>query len=99
MVNALLNMVIGMFSVFMVLIIIALVISCFRFIPIIQAKFNKSKQTNVESKNTTAANNEPSVNSASVMANEELVAIITAAISQFTEMSSDGFVVKSIRRR
>lgn len=100
-----LNTLIGMFTVFAVLILISLIISCFGVIPKIQAaaaKRREAKQT-VEQ----AAGIDNAV--AQIAAREEesgeeddleLVAVIAAAIAASEgAASADGFVVRSIRRR
>lgn len=100
-----LNTLIGMGTVFAVLILISLIISCFGIIPKIQAaaaKRREAKQT-VEQ----AAGIDNAV--AQIAAREEesgetddleLIAVIAAAIAASEgAASADGFVVRSIRRR
>ena len=95
-----LNTVLGMGTVFAVLILISLIIYCFNFIPNIQAKFGKKKEEKAPAAKPAAAPAaapvaapaEPTVDEG------ELVAAITAAICAYTGSSSDGFVVRSIRR-
>ncbi len=98
MTNAALNTVLGMGTVFVVLILICLIIYCFAFIPKIQAAFSGKK------KEETAA---PAVSAAPVQAaveeeltdDYELVAVIAAAVAACEgAASTDGFVVRSIRR-
>lgn len=95
--NAGLNTLIGMGTVFAVLILLCLIISCFNVFPKLEAKF----------KNKTAA---PAIDQpiAQIIEKEEmaddseLVAVISAAIAAYEESqgsSSDGFVVRSIKRR
>ena len=93
-----LNTLMGMGTVFAVLILIALLISCFNLIPKIQAIFSKK-----EKKTEVAANNAV----AQIVENEavqeeddlELIAVIAAAIAASEGASStDGYVVRSIRR-
>ena len=86
------NTLLGMGTVFAVLILISLVIYCFNFIPNIQAKFGKKKEEKAPAAKPAAAPAEPTVDEG------ELVAAITAAICAYTGSSSDGFVVRSIRR-
>jgi sodium pump decarboxylase gamma subunit len=100
--NAALNTLIGMGTVFIVLILISLIISCFNFIPKIQEKFTKKTDT----KTATAGGDvsaDPVV--AQIAAKEELaddtelVAVIAAAIAAYEGAgSTDGFVVRSIRK-
>ena len=79
------NTLLGMGTVFAVLILISLVIYCFNFIPNIQPAAAPAAAP-------VAAPAEPTVDEG------ELVAAITAAICAYTGSSSDGFVVRSIRR-
>ena len=98
MINAALNTLIGMGTVFVVLILISLLISLFGIIPKIQAAMSK-KKANVQEK---AVDNAV----AQIIENEEqsdnleLVAVIAAAIAASEgAASTDGYVVRSIRRR
>lgn len=93
-----LNTLIGLFTVFLILILIAYIISLFKYIPMLEEKMAKKKA---------AKNAElPVVENAAPQAGEpeelvddtELVAVITAAICAATGSSSDGFVVRSIRK-
>ena len=104
MVKAALNTLIGMGTVFVVLILISAIISAFSIIPKIQAKFNDKKVDNVEKKTPAPA---PAPAAAPVMAaaetnladDTELVAVIAAAIAAYEgAASTDGFVVRSIRK-
>ena len=87
----------GMGTVFAVLILIAVLIYCFTYIPKIQAAFAK-KEKKVEA----AADNAV----AQIVENEavqeddlELIAVIAAAIAASEgAASADGYVVRSIRR-
>lgn len=96
-----LNTLMGMGTVFAVLILIALLISSFNLIPKIQAAF--SKKDKKDKKAEVAAENAV----AQIVENEtvqeeddlELVAVIAAAIAASEGASStDGYVVRSIRR-
>lgn len=94
-----LNTLLGMGTVFAVLIFISLVIYCFNFIPAFLGLFSKKNET-------APAPKTPEVKAVPVKAPEaeelvddgELVAAITAAICAYRGTSSDGFVVRSIRR-
>lgn len=99
MTKAALNTLIGMGTVFVMLIMISLIISLFNFIPKIQATF--SKKDKEEAKNAgidkavtqIAAQEEPEAD------DTELVAVIAAAIAASEgAVSTDGFVVRSIRK-
>lgn len=97
--KAALNTLMGMGTVFAVLILISLIISCFTFIPKIQDAF--SKKNKAEDAKTAAVDN----TIAQIIENEELsddselVAVIAAAIAASEgAVSTDGFVVRSIRK-
>ena len=100
MLKAAMNTVIGMGTVFAVLILICLIISCFSFISKFEAK--QKQKTDVKAAST-------DVKSAPVVAqiaeeeeladDTELVAVIAAAIAAYEGSgSTDGFVVRSIRK-
>ena len=98
MTTAALNTVIGMGTVFAVLIIIIGVISLFRFIPIIQDKLTK-KNAVKESADSTATQIVQAEEVTDVSDDLELVAVIAAAIAASEgAASTDGFVVRSIRK-
>lgn len=104
--KAALNTVIGMGTVFLVLILISLIISCFGVIPKIQASFanrkakradkkNKAQETGIDKAVAQIVGQEENVTD-----DLELVAVIAAAIAASEgQTSTDGFVVRSIRRR
>ena len=101
--KAVMNTIIGMGTVFLVLIFISLVIYCFKFIPAIQKKFGRKKKSG-DAEPAAPAALEPA-SAAAVQEPEEeladdteLVAAITAAICAYEGTSADGFVVRSIRR-
>lgn len=92
--KAALNTLMGMGTVFAVLILISLLIYCFRFIPNGQTK--KAPEKSAAPAPVPVA----PVRAAEQLTDDlELVAAITAAIAASTGTSSDGFVVRSIRRR
>lgn len=96
-----LNTLLGMGTVFAVLIFIAFIISLFRFIPAIEGLFGKKKKEEKkpvakEKKETPASHASPLVH---IMNDAELVAIIAAAIAAAEGTTPDGFVVRSIKRR
>lgn len=100
MTKAALNTLLGMGTVFVVLILISLIISCFNFIPKIQAAFTK-KPKQEEAKPVVPA---AAPVQAAVVEEEsddlELIAVIAAAIAASQgAVSADGFVVRSIRKR
>lgn len=93
------NTLMGMGTVFLVLIFISLLISCFKFI-------NNFEKKMKEKESAAAAATAPAVAAAPVAVAEaeelvddlELVAVITAAIAAATNSSTDGLVVRSIKR-
>lgn len=102
MLNASLNTVLGLFTVFVVLILIAFIISLFRFIPKIQAAFEKKADNKTEINNAvdnTIAQIAEKENDQNLADDLELVAVISAVIAAYEGTGSDGFVVRSINRR
>lgn len=95
MARAALNTLIGMGTVFAVLILISVIIACFGFIPKIQAMFAK-KADKVEA--TPAVEAVPVVEEEELADDTELVAVIAAAIAAYEGTSADGFRVRSIKR-
>ena len=93
------NTILGMGTVFIVLIFISLVIYCFNFIP-----GNRAKQEEEKPESKPKAPKKPGKKPAGAPAggnlvdDKELVAAITAAICAYTGTSSEGFVVRSIKR-
>ena len=99
MTNAALNTLIGMGTVFAVLILISAIIGAFGLIPKIQAMFAKKEEPKavVEKAPVQAPVVEEVVEETDDL---ELVAVIAAAIAASEgAVSTDGFVVRSIRRR
>ncbi len=100
-----LNTVIGMGTVFAVLILISFIISLFGLIPKMQAKLAKKEETketnaNAGSIDNTIAQIVTKEESVDVSDDLELVAVIAAAIAASQgATSTDGFVVRSIRKR
>ncbi len=98
MTKAALNTVLGMGTVFAVLILISLLISCFNFIPKIQEKFRK-KPAQTQSA-PAPAKAEPVAVIQEETDDTELIAVIAAAIAASEgAVSADGYVVRSIIRR
>ena len=98
--RAALNTVIGMGTVFIVLIIIIGVISLFKFIPKLQDMFAKKDAGNVQEKSESAVTQTVSAAEDTDVSDDlELVAVIAAAIAASEgAASTEGFVVRSIRR-
>ncbi len=98
--KAALNTLLGMGTVFVVLILISAIISCFNFIPKIQGMFAK-KATKEEIKAEAVDNTIAQIVEKEELSDDlELVAVIAAAIAASEgAASTDGFVVRSIKRR
>ena len=95
--KAALNTLLGMGTVFVVLILISLIISAFGLIPKIQSAFKKKPEEVKEEKvdNVVAQ----IVEKEELSDDLELVAVISAAIAAYEGSgSTDGFVVRSIRK-
>ena len=91
-----LNTLLGMGTVFAVLIFISIIISLFGFIPKIEAAFKKKPQAQEEAAPVQEKAPEIVV---PVTDDLEFIAVISAAIAAYEGTSTDGFVVRSIRRR
>ncbi len=94
-----LNTLLGMGTVFVVLIIISLIISLFRYIPAIQDKFKKKPAGADMSEAPVAAAVPLRKPSRQKTDDSELIAVIAAAIAAAEGTTTDGFVVRSIKRR
>ena len=93
-----LNTILGMGTVFVVLIFISILISFFKYIPVIEEKLkNRKKTTEQPETKSVQAVTEPT--EAEAVEDAELVAVIAAAIAASEGTTTDGFVVRSIRRR
>ncbi len=92
-----LNTVLGMGTVFVVLIFISFIISLFEKIPALEEKFRKKETAPAAPAPAPAAAAEPA---AEVQTDDsELIAVIAAAIAAAEGTTTDGFVVRSIKRR
>ncbi|MGN0344483.1 MAG: OadG family transporter subunit [Lachnospiraceae bacterium] len=96
MVKAAMNTAMGMGTVFVMLIIISLIISCFTLVNKAQKKAESKKAANASASAAPAA---APVAEAAQTDDLELVAVIAAAIAAATGSSTDDFVVRSIKRR
>ena len=103
MLGAALNTLIGMGTVFAVLVLISGIISCFRVIPKLQSRSKEKKAAKPTAEQNVGVDN----GVAQIAAQEEmsdgddleLAAVIAAAIATYEgSASTDGFVVRSIRR-
>ncbi len=101
--TALLNTIMSIMIVFAMLIIISMVISLFRYIPVLQERFQKKSQVPVTQATPVPAP-EPELEEEEELSDDlELVAVITAAIHAYeesmgNEVPADGLVVRSIKR-
>lgn len=93
-----LNTLLGMGTVFVVLIFISLIISLFKYIPVIENALKK-KSKEVEKEVVESPVLEETFEEQEVDDDTELVAVIAAAIAAAEGTTTDGFVVRSIRRR
>lgn len=111
MANAGVNTIVGMGIVFVVLIFMVWIISLFKYIPNVQAKFESfeesvgnifKKKSNKKVEPTTTSVSKPEIVEETVEENLiddlELVAVITAAIAAMENTSADGLIVRSIKR-
>ncbi len=96
--RAAMNTLIGMGTVFVVLIIISLIISAFGVIPKLEASMKKSKEQPSAAPVKAAPAAVPVVEE-ELSDDTELVAVIAAAVAAYEGSgSTDGFVVRSIRK-
>jgi len=93
------NTILGMGTVFIVLIFISLIIYCFNFIPGNQVKKPQPDPAPKPRPAKKPAPHKPAAKKENLIDDGELVASITAAICAYRgTTSSDGFDVRSIRR-
>lgn len=94
--DAAINTLIGMGTVFIILIFISFIISLLKYVPaLLQKKEKTTAQPEAEAPQVAPA--EEVV--ADTAAEEEIAAAIAAAIAASEETSTDGYVVRSIRKR
>ena len=93
--NALMNTVLGMGTVFAMLIAIALIIYCFKIIPVIQKKFAKKAEPVAEAPKAAPVAAAPVQETDDL----ELVAVIAATIAASENVPVDSFRVRTIKRR
>lgn len=95
--KAALNTLIGMGSVFAVLILLAFIISLFKYVSVFENRGKAKKDVAEKAATPAPAPVEPA---APAPADDlQLIAVITAAIAAAEGTSTDGFVVRSIKRR
>lgn len=94
------NTLISISIVFTVLIVISLIISCFKVFPYLEAK-KKEKEAALKAAEvkTDVVTQIEQREEQQLTDDTELVAVIAAAIAAYEGTSADGFVVRSIRRR
>lgn len=92
------NTLIGMGTVFVVLILISFIIWLFKFIGLAEKKAAARKQKQEETKKTVEAPAVPKTPEEALPDDRELVAVIAAAVAAYEGTSADGIVVRSIRR-
>ena len=102
------NTLLGMGTVFIVLIFISVIISCFNYIPKLQAWLGSRGKSQgeteaeviiAEKQVTEEVSPEDHCGEKSDIDNKELVAVIAAAIAALEGVSTEDFVVRSIRKR
>lgn len=100
MTQAALNTVLGMGTTFVILIVLALLISCFKFIPNILNAFKKKEPAKEEAPVKAAAVEE--AEEEAEVDDGELIAVISAAVAAYEAQtgtaSPNGFFVRSIRK-
>lgn len=92
-----LNTLLGMGTVFIVLIFLAFLISLMKYIPVLMDLFEKKGKKTTEV--TAPVETETVVETTETVDDLELIAVITAAIAAQEGTDGSGFVVRSIRRR
>lgn len=101
--KALLNTAMGITIVFLVLILISLIISCFKYINILEQKIKSKKETVAVSPVDHVIEQIAQREEENLADDLELTAVITAAIQAYEEengnqVSADGLFVRSIRK-
>lgn len=99
MIKAALNTVICMSIVFVVLIFISLLISCFKIFPYLEAKKKEKAAKTLKTNDAPKVAQPETVVTPQQEDDTELVAVIAAAIAAYEGTSTSDFVVRSIRRR
>ena len=94
-----LNTVLGMGTVFVVLIFISVVIWLLKFIPVIERKLRGKKAEPVKAETGNEELGQAVSEEVDLTDDMELIAVISAAVAAAEGTAADGFVVRSIRRR
>ena len=93
------NTIISMSIVFTVLVLISLIISCFKIFPYLEQKRKEKETAKTSIENDDVVNQIVQREEQQLTDDTELVAVIAAAIAASTGTSTSDFVVRSIRRR
>lgn len=95
------NTVMGICIVFIVLVLISFIISLFKYIPVLTEKFTgKKNQSELpQAKPVSAKNAAVQAGAPEAARDEELAAVIAAAIAASEGTSTDDFVVRTIKKR
>lgn len=96
--RAALNTVMGIAIVFLMLLFLSFLISLFKYIPKLTESFGKKKEIKEEPKAPAAAEIPAVEEEEELVDDGELVAVIAAAIAASENTSTDGFVVRSIKK-
>ena len=96
--QALLNTLMGMGTVFIVLIMISLIIYCLGYVPKLVDKLSK-KEVPADAAASDHVVEQIQIREEQLQDDLELVAVISAAIAAATGSSTDDFIVRSIKRR
>lgn len=99
--KAALNTVIGIGVVFSVLILMSLLISCFKYINIVETALKNKKENKTEVAEEGMNNTIAQIvqkEQEELVDDLELAAVISAAVAAYTGSSADGFVVRSIKK-
>ena len=97
--DAVMNAIVGLGTVFIVLIFLTFVISLMKYVPGLVESFGKKKVAEVVQEPVPAAPAAvPEPVEEELADDQELVAVIAAAVAAYEGTSADGFVVRSIRK-
>jgi len=104
MTTAVYNTILGIGTVFIMLVLMALIIYCFRFIPAILERFSKKKEPQAEQAEVKKPVSKPAPAPAAAAVpvqtdDTELIAVIAAAIAASEQIPLDGFIVRTIKKR
>ena len=92
------NTLLGMGTVFAVLIFICMIIHCFKYIPLFQEGIKKIRKESSKVQTEATAEEKVVIKEENIY-NEELTAVIAAAIAAAEGGSPENFVVHSIKKR